>query len=176
MLGVVIWSVMDYFHNKRVTDQYTTQIYERMETETNEDVEMLVIYMKRLEIFTKLLKDSTSIIDYIDESEIKSMLELKYILLIDPKGQIVKSLNKVEQPDISILAEQASKLAIVDKLFISIINNEPFLILKKQIIDKTGNLFGYIILLSKIDSNIMKKSHIIHPNDSIHALEDEGNS
>ncbi|MBF0316738.1 MAG: PAS domain S-box protein [Nitrospirae bacterium] len=152
------------------------QIYERMNAEANEDVEMLVIYMKRLEIFTKLLKGSTSVIDYIDESEIKSMLELQYIMLIDSKGQIVKNLNEVEKPAISILVEHVFKFAILDKLFISKIDNEPFLILKKHVIDKTGNHFGYIVLLSKIDNNIMKKAYMIHSYDSIHALEDEDNS
>ncbi|MBV6340289.1 PAS domain S-box protein [Candidatus Magnetobacterium casense] len=147
-----------------------------MKIETEEDMERFVAGVKRLEMFTKIIKNSTALIDYIDESEVKSMLELQYILLIDSKGRVIKNLDKEPPPIISALAEQLYKYAIFDRLFISKINNEPFFILKKQVIDKTGNLFGYIILLSKIDSNTMRKSYTIHPRDSFHALEDEGNS
>ncbi|MBF0337987.1 MAG: PAS domain S-box protein [Nitrospirae bacterium] len=174
--GLAIWFVMDYMHNKRVEEQYMNQTYERMKVETEEDMERFVASMKRLEIFTKLIKNTTSFIDYIDKEEVESMLALQYIMLTDPKGRIIKSLDKVEKPAISALVEQVSRYAILDKLFVTRISNEPFLILKKRVIDKTGALFGYVILLSRIDNNTMKKSYIIHPHDSIHALEDEDSS
>ncbi len=176
VIGLAIWFVMDYIHNKRLEIQYMNQTYERMKVETEEDMERFVVSMKRLKMFTKLIKDTTSFIDYIDKEEVESMLALQYIMLTDPKGRIIKSLDKVEKPAISALVEQVSRYAIPDKLFVTRISNEPFLILKKRVIDKTGALFGYVILLSRIDNNTMKKSYITHPHDSIHALEDEDSS
>ncbi|MBF0536852.1 MAG: PAS domain S-box protein [Nitrospirae bacterium] len=128
--------------------------------------------MKQVEMFTKLIHYSS----FLDESDLEPTLEFKYILLVDSNGQIVKKLTMFGKPVIPNLVEQVSKYAIFDKLFISKINNEPFLILKKRAVDKKGNFFAYILLLSRIDNSIMKRSYMIHPHDSIHALEDEGSS
>ncbi|MDH4318757.1 MAG: EAL domain-containing protein, partial [Desulfobulbaceae bacterium] len=198
VIGVIVWSILDYYQNRKLRAIFNSQLDASLESQAREDRAFFDVYIRSYSNAIRLLTSQHGLFEYMSlqnwshpagdpvvrktfpswlpgRAVLRAMPYSRYFILIDEEGNVREIYTSSPDDPIPVFFKHPSELfrrLSHNQTYLTEIEGQPYIVTAGQVKDAHFKVSGNMMLASPLDNEFMYESQIVMRSDSLIALVD----